>query len=419
MTGPTPDDVAAGGAAPEPTTVTVTRLGRRGDGVAPGPDGSVHAPRTLPGEVVAGIVADGRMDGPRVLTPSPDRVAPPCPHFRRCGGCALMHAADGFVADWKVARVREALAARGIVAEIGPLHVSPPASRRRAALKGRKTKKGAQVGLHARGSHDLVAIPDCRLLHPRLMAALQALEALTRLLAPRWAELGLHRTATATGLDLSVTGAKPTGADALAPFADGFARIVLDGEAALTAVAPEVDLDGIRVPLPPGAFLQATRDGEAALRAVVAGAVAGASRVADLFCGLGTFALPLARGAAVEAYEADAAMLAALEAGARGATGLRPVRARRRNLFREPLTPAELSGFDAVVIDPPRAGAAAQAAALAESDVPVVAHVSCEPESFARDAATLLAGGYRMGPITVVDQFRWSPHVELAARFAR
>ena len=390
-------------------SVEVTHLNARGEGVA----GDLTLPRTLPGEVV------DPGPPPRILTPSSDRVAPPCPQFRRCGGCALQQASDAFVAAWKADRVRVALARHGIEGEIAAVRTSPANARRRAALKGRKTKKGAMVGLHAARSHDLVAIPDCRILIPPIIDALPALERLTRLAAPRGGEIGLHLTATEAGLDLSVTGAKPMDARDLAGFAEDFSRISWNGEPMLQSVAPTLRLGPAHVVPPPGAFLQATAEGEAALVAAVAGGLDGADRIADLFAGLGTFAFPLALRAPVDAWEGAPDLVDALAAGARHAPGCRPVVARRRDLFREPLTTEELAPYDAVVIDPPRAGASAQVAELARSGVARAAHVSCNPATFARDAATLLAGGYVMGPITVVDQFRWSPHVELVATFVR
>ena len=401
-------------------TLIIDRLGRHGDGIARGDDGPVHVARALPGEVVEGVVADGRIDAPRIVTPSPDRVAPPCPHFRRCGGCALQHASDATVADWKRARVAEALARHGLAAEVTGPDTSPPQSRRRAALSGRKTRGGAVVGFHVRASDEVVAIPSCRVLDPAILAALPALEAVARIAAPRGAEVGLHVTATATGLDLAVTGGR--GLDgaamaALAPLAPAFARITWDGEPALQPVAPEVRLGPARVVPPPGAFLQATPQGEAALVAAVTEALAGATRVVDLFAGCGTFALPLARHAAVHAVEADRAALDALAAGARRAAGLRTVTTEPRDLFRAPLGEDELARFDAAVIDPPRAGARAQVAAIARSRLPRLAYVSCNPSSFAADAAALVAAGWRMGPVRVIDQFRWSPHIELVAAF--
>ncbi|KIT17009.1 class I SAM-dependent RNA methyltransferase [Jannaschia aquimarina] len=392
----------------------IDRLGHRGDGIAPGP---IYVPRTLPGEEVTGDIVGDRVPEPRIVTPSPDRVAPPCPHFRRCGGCVLQHASDGFVAEWKRSRVADALSRAGVKAQIGPVHTSPPNSRRRAALKGRKTKKGAQVGFHAAGSHDLVAIPDCRLLSRRLMGALPALEVLTRRTAPRGAEIGLHLTETATGLDLSITGGRPLDAGMVADLP--FARVTQDGEPIAQTVAPEVQLGPARVVPPPGAFLQATAEGEATLVAAIAPAFGGARRIADLFAGMGTFTFPAAQVAPTDAFEGAADLVEALNGGIRHAPGCKAITTTRRDLFREPLTVEELSDYDMVILDPPRAGAAAQIAHLAEVDIAAIAYVSCDPDSFARDAANLVAGGWRPGPVTLVDQFRWSAHLELAAIFRR
>ena len=406
---------------------TIARLDAAAQGVAPGPDGPIRIARALPGEVVTGIVAGVRIADPRILEPAPERVAPPCPHFRRCGGCALQHASDAFVAGWKARRVTDALRAAGVAGRVGTVRTSPPRSRRRAALKGRKTKKGALVGLHAARSHDLVAIPDCRLLHPDLMAVLPDLEALTRRAAPRGGEIGLHVTRTATGVDLSVTGAKAAD-DALLPdLARAFARVTWNGAPLTMTARPEIVLGPARVAPPPGAFLQATASGEAALRAAVrdivfgteAGADAHAGPIGDLFAGLGTFALDLARDAPVTAWEGDGAALDALAAAHRATPGLRPIATRRRDLFRDPVRAEEMVGLRAAVVDPPRAGAAAQFAELARSDLSVIAAVSCDPDTFARDAAILTEAAWRMGPVAVVDQFRWSAHVELVAGFRR
>ncbi|WGH77385.1 class I SAM-dependent RNA methyltransferase [Jannaschia ovalis] len=406
----------------EDATLTVARLSLLGDGVTEGPAGPVYVPRSLPGEVVTGAIAGDRIAAPKIVTPSPDRVAAPCPHFRRCGGCRLMHAADGFVAAWKAERVRGALARAGLAAEVGAPVTSPPGSRRRAVLAGRKTKKGAQLGFHVAGGTEIVAIPDCRLLRPEIMAALPHLEAITRIAAPRGAEIALHVTQGPAGLDLAITGAKPFDREAmlaLAPLGAEFARITWNGETALQQSPPYQLFGGVRVVPPPGAFLQATAEGEAALVAAVTAAVAGAGRIVDLFAGCGTFSFPAAAIAPVQAVEGEAPQVAALAAGARHAPGLKAVDAVRRDLFRAPLTSDELAGFDTAVIDPPRAGAAAQVAEIAASTLRRVAFVSCDPGTFARDAATLVAAGFAMGPVMVVDQFRWSPHVELFARFDR
>ena len=402
-------------------TLRIERLGHSGDGVAAGP---VFVPRTLPGEVVEGEVTGKRMERPRIVTPSSDRVSPPCPHYRSCGGCALQHASDTFVEVWKADVVRRALSAQGIEAEIGTVATSPPRSRRRATLTGRRTKGGVIVGFHGRASSAVTAIPGCLLLHPDLMAALPALEALTAIGASRKGEVALCVTRSEAGPDVAVEGAKPADAATQAALGriatgHGLARLVWNGEV-VAAQAPPVQRFGrARAVPPPGGFLQATAEGEAALTAFVRRAVEGAGRVVDLFAGAGTFALPMAETAEVHAVESDTTSLGALDAAWRRANGLKRVTSETRDLFRRPLLPDELARFDAAVIDPPRAGAEAQARALVEGGPPVVAAVSCNPATFARDAAILVAGGYRMGPVAVIDQFRWSTHIEMAARFDR
>ena len=421
---------------PRGGALTVERLDRRGEGVA----GGVRVARALPGEVVVGEVSAGAMpDGrtaapriasPRILEPSAERVRARCPHYGACGGCSLMHASDPFVAAWKVERVRRALAARGLDAAVAGLATSPPMSRRRAVLSGRRLKRGAVVGFHARASDAVTAIPLCRLLLPSLVAVLPACEAIVAAGASRRGEMSLTLTDAPEGVDVAVTGGRALdaalreGLGGIAraggePSRPGIARLCWDGEVVAQSAAPAQRFGAARVVPPPGAFLQATREGEAALLAVVRAGLAGAGRVADLFSGCGTFALPLARAAEVHAVEADAAMLGALAAGWRGSACLRRVTTEARDLSRRPLSGEELAGFDAAVMDPPRAGAPAQAAALAAHGPPRVAFVSCDPASFARDAAVLVAGGYAMGPVHVVDQFRWSAHVEVAAILTR
>ena len=402
-------------------SLTVERLGHLGDGVAAGP---VFVPGALPGEVVEGEVSDGRMAEPKIVTPSPDRVKAPCPHYRACGGCSLMHASDAFVAGWKVGIVQSALASQGLSAPMHPILTSPPRSRRRATLAGRRTKTGAMVGFHGRASGTSVEIPECRLLTPALVATLPALREITIAGASRKGELDLTVTETESGIDLAVTGGKPLDSTlfqalgTICAKAD-LARLTWDGETVVTHRPPFLRFGPARVHLPPGAFLQATREGEDTLVSAVTEAVGGARRVADLFSGCGTFALPLVARAEVHAAEGDPAMIAALEAGWKQAGGLHRLTTEARDLFRRPLLPDELRPFDALVIDPPRAGAEAQVAEIARSAVPLVAMVSCNPVTFARDARVLCDAGFRLDWVQVVDQFRWSPHVELAARFLR
>jgi 23S rRNA (uracil1939-C5)-methyltransferase len=401
------------------TVWRITRLGARGDGVA---DGPLFAARTLPGEEVSGTPEGDVLHDIRILTPSPERVRPPCRHFASCGGCQLQHASDRFVAEWKREMVARALQAHGISAEIEPVLTSPPASRRRATLAARRTKSGAMAGFHARGSDQIVEIPECRLLHPDLMRALPVARDLALTGASRKAALAVTATLSLGGLDLAVSGGKPLDGPlrvSLAALAErhDLARLSWEEEIVVTRHAPEQAFADVRVVPPPGAFLQATTDGEAALCAQVETILVGARRVVDLFAGCGTFTFPLAHDAAVHAVEGEAGMIAALDRAARHASGLKQVTSEARDLFRRPLLAEELTRFDAAVIDPPRAGAEAQIAELARAQLPRIAHVSCNPMTFARDAVVLLAAGYTLGPVHVVDQFRWSAHVELVAGF--
>ncbi|WP_127561305.1 class I SAM-dependent RNA methyltransferase [Nioella ostreopsis] len=399
--------------------ITIQRLGHRGDGIA---EGHVLVPLTLPGETVEGDVHDGRMDAPRILTPSPDRVKAPCSHFRQCGGCSLQHASDSFLANWKSQVVETALAAQGLTADFRPIHISPPRSRRRATLAGTRTKKGALVGFHARRSDTIVPITDCHVLHPDLMALLPALEQITRIGGSRSATLSFALTRSDAGIDCAVTGGKPLDEAlrmALPQFIQHFARLTWDDDTVFTETPPVQHFGTVAVTPPPGAFLQATPDGEATLVAAMLEATQGAKHIVDLFSGSGTFTFPLAARAPVHAVEGDRAMIAALDHGMRHATGIKKVTGEVRDLFRRPLMGDDLAPYDAAIIDPPRAGAEAQVQELAAAGPAKIGFVSCNPVTFARDAKTLTDAGYCLNWVQVVDQFRWSPHVELVASFTR
>lgn len=403
-------------------TFTIARLGHLGDGIILGPDGAIFAAQTLPGEEVEGTVKADQLTDLRIITPSAFRVKPPCSHARTCGGCLMQHASDAFVAGWKTAIVRGALAGQGLEAELRPIVTSPARSRRRATLAARRTKGGVLMGFHARASDVLVAVPNCQLLHPDLIAAFPALEAIVRLGGSRTTELDLAITRTTSGPDVAVSGGKEADATLRMDLArltevHGLSRLTWNGETVALRAMPTLRLGRATVPLPVGAFLQATVEGEAALLSSVTEAVGSARRITDLFAGIGTFALPLAEKAEVHAVEGVSAMIAALDKGFRMAEGLKRVTHEVRDLYRRPLEPDEFKGVEAVVIDPPRAGAEAQSHTLAKSKVPVIAAVSCNPATFARDAKILIAGGYKLNWVQVVDQFRWSPHVELAAQF--
>ncbi|GGF55917.1 RNA methyltransferase [Paracoccus acridae] len=406
----------------------VERLGRRGDGLAVGEAGRALAPLTLPGEQIEGEAEEGRIAAPRIVTPSPDRVRPVCAHYRACGGCSLMHATEGFTTAWKRQVVETALAARGLPAPVKGIHVSPPRSRRRAVLSGRRTKKGALVGFHARASDVIVDLAECHVMRPEITAALPLLRRITVAGASRSGELSMTVIHGPAGLDVAVTGGKPldpTLFQDLAALADegDLARLTWldqagDGQS-ITRRPPALPMGLARVVLPPAGFLQATLEGEAALLAGVQAVTAGATRIVDLFAGCGTFSLPLAKRASVHAVEGLAAPLTALDAGWRGAPGLNRVTTEIRDLARRPMLADELNRFDAIVIDPPRAGAEAQAREIAASRIDKIAFVACDPVNFSRDAQLLAIGGFTLTRLWVVDQFRWSPHVETVAEFAR
>ncbi len=401
------------------TEYTINRLGHLGDGIA---DGPLYAPQTLPGEVITGIPEGEALRDVKIITPSPDRVRPPCRHFRACGGCQMQHASDGFLAQWKIDIVKAALAAHGIEAEFLPIAISPPRSRRRATFTARRSKKGAMAGFHARGSNVIVEICECHLLHPGLMAALPLAKDLAIAGASRKHPIDVAVTISDNGLDVLASGGKPLDGPlriALAAQAEKhrLARLCWEDEVVSYRAAPEQIFGTARVTPPPGSFLQATLEGQTALQADVKRIMTGAKHVVDLYAGCGTFALDLAQHSAVHAVEGSAAMMAALDAGWRNTQRLKPVTHEVRDLHQNPLLPDELVKYDAVVIDPPRVGAEAQIAQICAAQIPKIAYVSCHPTSFARDAKTLVEGGYRLEHLRVVDQFRWSAHVELVANF--
>jgi 23S rRNA (uracil1939-C5)-methyltransferase len=402
--------------------VTIDRLGHLGHGIARHQDsGPIYVPGTLPGEVVEGTLDGDRLIDPKIITPSPNRVKPPCRHARACGGCQLQHASDDFVSTWKQDVVANALAAQGLTAEFLPLVTSPPNSRRRATLSARRTKSGVLLGFHARASDTIAEIPDCRLLHPGILAAFPGLQALVMAGGSRTTELSLQVTLTRGGPDVVVTGGKPLDGALRMDLArlvetHAFSRLTWDGETIALRDRPALTMGQATVVPPAGAFLQATAEGEATLLAAVKRALGPQKRVVDLFSGIGTFTLPLAETMEVHAVEGDAAMTKALDLAARTTPGLHRISVETRDLFRRPLEPDELLTFSGAVIDPPRAGADAQTATLAASRIPVIAAVSCNPVTFARDARTLTDKGYRLTSVQVVDQFRWSTHIELVAR---
>lgn len=391
---------------------TIQRLNHKGEGV---PDHGAPIPRVLPGEVVE----DGR-----IVTPALERVSAPCKHYKSCGGCAMQHASDAFVADWKTDVIRLGLFARGIETEIRPILTSPANSRRRATLHGKRTKSGAMVGFFGRASDALMEVPGCTVLDPAILAAIPILQELTIAAASRKTTVGLVVSLSDAGLDIDVRDGKELDSQGLLEMASvaerhKLARLSCGGEVVAARVPPVQRFGAALVAPPPGAFLQATMQGQIDLSAAVAEVVGDAKQVVDLFAGCGTFTLPAAKTAEVWSLENDEGLIAALDAGWRMAQGLKKVNAQVRDLFRRPLLPDELRKTKAVIIDPPRAGAEAQCIELAQSKVPRIAAVSCNPITFARDAEILITGGYRLDWVQPVDQFRWSSHVELAAQFTK
>jgi 23S rRNA (uracil1939-C5)-methyltransferase len=405
--------------------LTIDHVGHRGDGVTG--DGA-FVPYTLAGEVVEAEPQDGHADRRkllRIVTPSPERIEPFCPHFTVCGGCAIQHWRDNGYRAWKRSIVTDTLAQAGITCEVGELEDAHGKGRRRIVLHARKSQRGIlKVGFAAAGSRDIVPIARCPVLAPELDGALVAAEAIAEALAATAKPLDIQLTATDNGLDVDVRGSGPLDARATATLAKlaaqhRLARLTRHGEIVAQLKPPMVAIGPASVTLPPGSFLQATQAGEDTLAAHVATLCGKAKRVADLFCGVGPFALRLAQRARVDAYDSEASAIDALRKAAQTTKGLKPLKTEARDLFRRPLLPLELNEFDAVVFDPPRQGAQAQAHELAKSRVPLVVAVSCNAATFARDAKMLIDGGYKFGRVTPVDQFRHTPHVELVADFRR
>jgi len=410
-----------------PLELLIDQVGGEGDGMAAGP---AFVPFTLAGERVLASGGGERRDLVEVLEPSPERVAPPCPHFGTCGGCALQHWAHAPYLAWKVERLVGTLARQQIETEILAPFAAGPGTRRRVALHARRGgREAARLGYKARKSWDLVDIAVCPISDPAIQAAIPALK---RLAAPLFehpkSAPTLHVTLTPGGLDIDISGVERKSgglsADARVLLAEraaeaDFARVTIDGEVAYQARSPQVRLGPAVVSLPPGAFLQATPQAEAAMAAFVADQAAGATRIADLFCGVGTFTFRLAQVAQVYAADADPQAIRALGAALAAAPGLHGVTAEARDLVRRPVLAEELKKTDLAVFDPPRAGAAEQTAELARSSLARVIGVSCNPATFARDARTLIDAGFTLDRVLPVDQFLWSPHIELVGVFSR
>lgn len=396
-------------------------VGARGDAIAEGP---VYVPGLLPGERAIVEVRGERGRVKEILEASPERVEPFCPIHEQCGGCSLQHwAADPYRA-WKRELVVTALKREGVAGHVAPLLHAHGEGRRRATLHARRSGSSLVFGYAMRAGHTLVDAKDCPVAHPLIRKSFPALRTLAEHLTPQKGQLDIAVTATDGGLDVScdwpgeITLDHRLTAGELA-HKQNWARISLKREPAAERTRPYVQFGKARVVPPPGGFLQATLAGEEALAERAIKAVRGAKKVADLYAGCGAFALRVAEFAPVLAVEGDTGPLNALRHGADHSQGLKPVETLHRNLALEPMSVKELEAFDAVIMDPPRTGAKTQAERLSDSKVPVIVSISCNPATFARDAAILIEGGYRMDTVTPVDQFAWTGHVECVAAFTR
>ncbi|OFX00230.1 MAG: hypothetical protein A3E78_06290 [Alphaproteobacteria bacterium RIFCSPHIGHO2_12_FULL_63_12] len=409
-------------------TVRIDDIGAGGDGVASVDGRRVFTPLTAPGDLAEIDLSGDRGTLVALLEKGEGRIDAPCRHYGDCGGCALQHVSPDYYRAWKRRRVIEALAREGFSdVPVGDTIETPAASRRRAVFAVEKRGGDIQLGFNARRSARIARVDGCLILRDELSSRLAALRALAAKIDARAFDLAV--TCCDNGLDIAISGKieEPRGAalsDLMAAArAANAVRLSMNGGVLALFAPPVIHLGGVPVTPPPGGFLQASREGEVALIAQVAAAARGAKKIADLFSGCGTFALPLARTATVFAVDGDRASIDALAKAAAGAQAaglaVNPVATEVRDLFERPIMAKALNGFDAVVFDPPRAGAAEQALQIAGSGVKTVIGVSCNPATFARDAAILASGGYKLTQATPVDQFVYSPHVEIVGVFKR
>jgi 23S rRNA (uracil1939-C5)-methyltransferase len=398
--------------------LTIDRLGAKGDGIAETAAGPIYVPFALPGERVSRGEGD-----PRVLCESPHRRKPQCRHYQTCGGCLAQHMDDALYAEWKRGILLEAFRQRGLAPDIAPLQRIAAGSRRRAVLTARRERGETVLGYHRRRSDEVFAIAECPVLAPAIVAELPLLRAIAAALAQR--EVRITVLATPRGLDVALEDASGRGAGPMpGPLAQvlaqrAIARFTRNGEIVAEWARPELTIAGVAVVPPPGLFVQAVGEAEAAMAEEVLAAVGGARHVADLFAGIGTFTFALARRARVQAVDGEARALGALVQAARAAGGLKPIATLVRDLLSEPLSARELDAFDCVVLNPPRAGAKAQAQQLGRARVACVVYVSCNPATLARDARLLVDGGFELQRVVPIDQFLYSAHVEAVAVLRR
>lgn len=399
----------------------IERLGAKGDGLASHQGRALPVPYALPGEMVE--TEGGHLI--EVIEPSADRIAPFCTYYGVCGGCRMQHYAAAPYAEWKRGLVEAALRHAGLATEILPLVAAHGAGRRRATFHVTFDKGRPRVGFMAAGTHDLVDLEQCPVLVPAIRNAPDIVRAIVRPLSGLGKPLDVQVTATLGGVDMDIRGAGK-GAEALrlklAELATthDLARLAIHGVPVVERRPPGLHMGKAVVLPPPGGFLQATEAGEAALAALVLASLRKAKRVADLFCGVGPFALRIAEAHAVDAFDSDKPAIAALDRALRNTPGLKPLKAEARDLFHRPLLPHEIKTYDAIVLDPPRAGAEVQVREIIRAGAPArIVYVSCDVGTFARDAAALVGAGWRLERVTPVDQFAYTAHVELVGVFSR
>lgn len=407
-------------------TARIEKAGDRGDGQITLDGKTVHVPFSLPGETVQLFVKGSFGHVEDIIEESPERAEPPCPHFKSCGGCSLQHMSDDAYRRFKTSRIETALARSDIPVPEFTLQPGAPRSRRRVTLTAMRGPGGFEAGFLRRRSRDLKPVRDCLIATDAINAVLPRLAPVLNGLRLK-KEIRLTLTDTQTGIDAAIhEKAEVSGAQAAGRLADncrkaGLARLTAAGETLFEDRAPELPMGRAKLVPPPGGFLQATMAAEHHLADFVLSGIDSkkAKKALDLYAGAGTFALRIAEKLTVHAVEFDKAALNALETATRFAQKLKPVTIEARDLEKRPVEAKELSKYDIVILDPPRAGAARQAAELSRSSVPTVIYVSCDPGTFARDARQLIDGGYALAEFTAVDQFLWSHHVEVAARFVR
>lgn len=404
--------------------LAVTELGHRGDGIAQTETGPVFVAGALPGETVRAEVVDGRAKKPVIENRSPDRIEPVCRHYSTCGGCSVQHLAETPYLAWKRGLVEKALSDRGIETDVAATVAATTGGRRRAVLTATRAGRHTLLGYHEKASHRLVDISECPVLDPAIVAALPGLKRLATAVLPKKGDLRLTVLATTAGLDVAIDKADKTYDRKIPALSQmvvelDLARLSVNGEVILEVRPPLLDMGGVGIVAAPGGFTQATVAAEEALSKLVVEGAGKARNVADLYSGVGTFALRLARQANVHAVEGDAAALAAFDKALRKPQGLKKVTFERRDLSRRALVREELEPYDTVVFDPPRAGAQAQAEQLALSGVKTIVAVSCNPATLARDLRILIDDGYVLQKVTPVDQFHFSPHIEAVAVLTR